>query len=275
MNSSSTASGVRRLTHDGRWKLAPVYAPGGRDVVFSMHASPNLVALMRLKPDGTQERVHAGLVAHQFDAAYSADGRYHCFALSAGSPQLFLVIQDAQERTAAHFRPRDSRATVRRPTVAPDGSRVAFTLSDVGGQQIATVNPRGGDLRRLAESAGLNAWPSYSPDGQWIAFGSSRGGDFQIYVMRADGEDVRRLTRGPGLNMRPAWSPDGRRIAFTSNRDGRYVVYVMNADGSSPRRVGDVSERDDFPSWHPDGDRLVLVRERAGRCDLYEVAAPE
>jgi TolB protein len=275
MNSFSEPSEPGRLTRDGRRKLAPVLAAGGREVVFAAHVSPNLVAIMRLKlADGSQERVHPALTAHQFDPAFSADGRYHCFAMSATSPQLVLVIQDTRDKAEAVFRPRDARATARHPSFAPDGSRVVFTLSDVGGQQIASVNPPGQDLRKLAESAGLSAWPSFSPDGRRIAFASSRQGDFQVYVMNADGGDVRRLTRGPGMSVRPAWSPDGRRIAFTSNRGGRYAVFVMNADGSGQRRVAESSDRDDFAAWHPDGRHLVIVRERGGKGDLYQVEVP-
>ena len=108
MNSSE------RLTHDGRRKLAPVFTAGGREVVFAAHDTPNLVALTHLKlADGSRERLHPALAAHQFDPCFSAEGRYHAFVLSATSPQLVLVIQDTKERTEATYRPRDARATGR------------------------------------------------------------------------------------------------------------------------------------------------------------------
>jgi Tol biopolymer transport system component len=273
MNSCEAQTGCQRLTQDGKRKFSAVVVAGGRAVLFSAHEDPNLVAIKRLNvADRSQERLHPTLTAHQFDPAVSVDGRYHCFALSATSPQLVLVIQDSKDRTEAVFRPRDSRATARNPSIAPDGSRVVFSLSDLGGHQLGSVDMRGQGLRKLTESAGLNCWPCFSPDGQRIAFGSSRDGDFQIYVMNADGSGVRRLTQGPGFNVRPSWSPDGRRIAFTSNRDGKYEVYVMNADGSRPRRVAHDSERNDYVTWHPDGKRLQIVSERAGKCDLYWIA---
>ena len=121
-----------RLTHDGKRKLGPVFAQGGQEVVFSVHDTPNLVAIKRLKlADGSVERLHPAIVAHQFDPAFSADGRYHCFAMSSTSPQLVLVIQDQKEKKETTFRPRDARATVRGLTIAPDGARVVFSLSDV------------------------------------------------------------------------------------------------------------------------------------------------
>jgi TolB protein len=263
------AAEPQRLTTDGKLKSAPVFA-GSQEIVFSVHESPNLVALKRLKlKHGTQERLHPSLTAHQFDPAFSPDGRYHCFALSAASPQLVLVIQDTKEKTEATFRPRDARAVVRGPSVSPDGRRVVFSLSDVGGYQIASVNVQGKDLKTLTTSAGLNTSPAFSPDGKRIAFSSSRDGDLEIYVMEAGGSNVRRLTRSPGLDTRPAWSPDGKRIAFTSNRDGNYEVYVMNADGSGPRNVTNRPGKDDYAAWHPDGNRLAIVSDRGGKSDLY------
>jgi TolB protein len=261
-----------RLTSDGTLKLAPVFVRGGDEIAFATHEIPNLVSIVQLKlSDGSRRRLHPTVTAHQFDPAFSRDGRYHAFAMSASAPQMVLVIQDTREKTEATFRPRESRATARNPTIAPDGSRVAFSLSDLGGHQIASVDARGQDLKRLTQAAGMNAWPSYSPDGRKIAFGSSRSGDFEIHVMNADGTDPRRLTRSPGLDARPAWSPDGTRIAFTSNRDGNYELYVMDADGSNPRNATSHPARDDHVAWHPDGRRLLFVSDRDGGSDLYTV----
>ena len=272
---SLPAAEPQRLTTDGKLKFAPVFV-GTREVVFAVHDVPNLVALKRLKlQEGTQERLHQALTAHQYDPVFSADGRYHCFALSSTSPQLVLVIQDLKEKTEATFRPRDARAVVRGPTISPNGQRVAFSLSDVGGHRIASVNLQGQDLKTLTSSAGMNVSPAYSPDGKQIAFSSSRDGDLEIYVMDADGGNVRRLTTSPGLDTRPAWSPDGKRIAFTSNRDGHYQIYVMNADGSGQRRVSNHLGRDDYAAWHPDGKKLLTVSEKDGKSDLYLIDVPE
>jgi TolB protein len=269
------AAGPQRLTTDGTLKSAPVFA-SRQEIVFAVHEAPNLVALKRLKlKDGTQELLHPTLKAHQFDPAFSADGRYHCFALSATSPQLVLVIQDLVEKTETTFRPRDGRAVVRSPSISPDGRRVVFSLSDVGGHRIASVDLRGQGLKTLSASAGMNTAPVYSPDGKRIAFSSSRDGDFEIYVMDADGSNIRRLTNSRGLDTRPAWSPDGKRLAFTSNRDGNYEIYVMNADGSGLHRVTRHPGKDDYPAWHPDGKKLLYVSEQGGKSDLYLVEVPQ
>jgi TolB protein len=260
----------QQLTDDGKRKLAPVFVNGGQEVVYAVHEAPNLVAIKRRRlADGYEVRLHPGVTAHQFDPAFSPDGRYHCFTMSATSPQMVLVIQDTREKTEFTFRPREARAVVRSPSIAPDGSRVVFSLSDISGHQIASVDLQGQNLKLLTESTGLNSSPAFSPDGRQIAFASSRDGKFEIHIMNADGNQVRRLTKTPGLSARPAWSPDGHRIAFTGNRDGRYAINVMNADGSGLRRVTPHSDNDDYASWHPNGKQLLTVSERRGRFDLY------
>jgi len=261
-----------RLTRDGARKIAPVFIDGGDAIVYAAHERPNLVALVRLDwRKGTRARVLPKVVNHQFDPAYSLDGKFLAYSRTTTSPQSELVIRDLRAEREVTFRPRDSRATVRYPSFAPDGSRVVFALSDEGGQQVATVDLKGQGLAILARSAGISGWPSYSPDGKHIAFASSRDGDFEIYVMDSAGNHIDRLTRSRGRDVRPVWSNDGQRIAFSSARDGNEEIYVMSASGSNPQNLTNHPERDTDPAWHPDGRRLAFVSDRGGQCDIYMI----
>src|SRR5437763_7523651 len=144
---TALASEPVRLTRDGVRKMAPTFIDGGAALVYAAHERPNLVALVQLDwHSGARERVLPKVVNHQFDPAFSSDGRYLGYSRTTTSPQSELVIRDRHEQREVTFRPRDSRATVRYPSFAPDGSRVAFSLSDVGGQQIATVDQKGEGL---------------------------------------------------------------------------------------------------------------------------------
>jgi TolB protein len=272
--SFSDPAGLRRLTTDGKLKFAPAFS-GPDELVYAVHEVPNQVVLMRLRlSDGHRERFHPERPEHQFDPAFSRDGKRHAFILSAGSPQLLLVLQDRVNRKEARVVPQDPRAVARCPSWHPGEGRVVFHLSDASGQQIASTDAEGGDFRRLTSAAGIYASPACSPDGRTIAFSSSRDGDYELYAMDPDGSRQRRLTRSPGLDLRPAWSPDSGRLAFTSNRDGHYAIYVMDADGVGARRLTNGLEREDYATWHPDGRGLVIVWERAGRSDLYLIPAP-
>jgi Tol biopolymer transport system component len=259
-----------RLTHDGAFKFGPSFAGAGEEILYSVHDVPNRVTLMRLHlSDGHQEAVDKTLKAHQLDAVESADRRFLAFCLSSKSPQTVLIVRDRKAKTESKYTPTGGRSTARGPRISPDGERVVFTVSQPGGQQIASVNTKCGDYKRLTDSGGTNCWPDISPDGKQIAFSSSRSGSFNIYVMNADGGDVRQVTKHPLRNMRPAWSPDGKRIAFTSVRDGHHEIYISNTDGTNLQRVTNHPARDDYPIWHPDGKRLVMVSQRSGDTDLY------
>ena len=259
-----------RLTHDGARKIAPVFADGGKEIVFASHNIPNRVSLMRLSfAEDKQELVDSSITAHQFDPDISTDGRYLCFALSSGSPQMVLVVRDNVKKTETQFKPQGARSTVRGPKITPDNKHVVFTLSGPGGKQIARVDMQCKNLKKLTQSIGTNCWPALSPDGKRIAYCSSRDGSFNIYVMNTDSNGLRQLTHHKLRVMRPTWSPDGKSIAFTSVRDGNHELYVIDTDGANLRRLTNHASRDDYPVWHPDGKRILFVSQRDGQSDLY------
>lgn len=264
------SSNATRITDDGQLKFAPTFIEGGQRIVYAVHNVPNRVSLMRRNlSDGVTELVYPTMLVHQFDPAYSSDGRWHAYCKSSGSPQMLLILRDENANAEAVFAPEGARSTARSPRILPDGGGVVFTLSAPGGQQICSVDMQGKNLRRLTDSTGINVSPDVCPDGRRIVFSSSRGGHLQLYTMNVDGSNVSRLVEGPVRDLRPAWSPDGTRIAFTSARDGNYEIYIVNADGSNLRRITHTGERNDFAAWHPDGKRLLIASEQNGRSDLW------
>jgi len=271
------AAEPKQITDDGLLKFAPTYTHDGAAIVYSVHDVPNRVSLVRLGIEGdkTFEPMYPDLGVHQFDATFSPDGRFHAFCKSAGSPQMLLVIVDNKQKTEAIFTPEGARSTARTPRFMADSSRVVFTLSAPGGQQIVSTDVKGGDLKRLTQTVGINVWPSVSPDGKQIAFASSRSGHLQLYTMNADGSDVTRLTESSVRDMRPCWSPDGKRIAFTSMRGGNHELYTIHRDGSQLKQITHHPERDDYATWHPDGRHLLAVSQREGRHDLWLYDVPE
>lgn len=270
------AAEPRQLTHDGKRKLAPSFIAGGEAIIYSAHTVPTRVAIVRLNlADGKQDAVYSTGSAHQFDPAFSTDGRYHVYCRTMGSPQIALVIKDTKTDKEAVFIPTGGRSTARGPKIMPDNSRVIFTISAPGGQQIASVNMQGTDFKKLTETVGINLGAAISPDGKRIAFSSAREGNLEIHVMNADGENVRRLTNSPARDIRPSWSPDGKRLAFTSVRDGNHEIYVMDVSGGNVTRITEHPEMDDWPIWHPSGKQLLTVSQRRGRFDLYLWDVPE
>ena len=269
------AAEPERLTTDGTFKSDPVFVKGGSEVVFTVLESPTLTRMMRLKVgDKAATKLHPDATTSEFEATYTADAAGYAFVQGRGNLNLKLVIRDAATGRDAVYDPGGGFATVRRPAFHPAGERVAFGNPIEAGQDIASVNKAGQDLKTLT-TGGINNWPAYSLDGKRIAFASSRDGDFDLYVMNADGSGVRRVVKLPRAQMRPCWSPDGTRLAFTSNHGDGYDIWVVKLDGTGLKRVTDHAERDDYPTWHPDGKRVAFVGERNGTFDLYLAAVPD
>ena len=124
------------------------------------------------------------------------------------------------------------------PTVAPDGSEMAF-LSDSGGHgNLWVLSSQTGELRQITFEAdpGVTVGvPVWSPDGRSIAFVSSKGRsgfDFGVWLVNPDGTNLRNVAE-QGLGM--AWSPDGQWIYYADSSAG--ALYKVPASGGTPIRV--------------------------------------
>ena len=103
-----------RLTDDGQMKFSPTFCDGGRTVVYAVHDVPNRVSLVRFDLEsGRKERLYPEMQVHQFDPAFSRDGRWHAYCRSSGSPQMLLIVRDRQEQAEAVFTPEGARSTAR------------------------------------------------------------------------------------------------------------------------------------------------------------------
>src|SRR5712691_11741791 len=94
-------------------------------------------------------------------------------------------------------------AGVSAPRISPDGSRVAYAVSETKTEK----------------------------DKEWKSA-------IQVWVVAITGEKPRQYTRGEKSATAPEWSPDGTMLAFLSDRekDGERQVWMMLADGGEAWR---------------------------------------
>jgi dipeptidyl aminopeptidase/acylaminoacyl peptidase len=107
--------------------------------------------------------------------------------------------------------------------ISPDGTRVAYTVSEADFEQDAYVaqiwlaDVGSGRTLQLTRGKKSASGPDWSPDGRWLAFTSSRADDkAQLFVISPDGGEAIQLTKSETGVGGYAWSPDGRTIAFTT-----------------------------------------------------------
>lgn len=175
------------------------------------------------------------------------------------------------------------------PALAPDGSRVAYTLRtiDVAGDrnvdELWWVRTDGGTPRRLTHGP-ADTTPAWAPDSTRVALVR----DGRLAVLATDGGEVEVLADLPAGVSSPCWSPDGTRIAFTApvdpdgpraaggpmvsegtgyQSDGtglhgrvRTQLFVVGADGTGLRRLTSGPHGVGSPAWSPDGSTLAFTR---------------
>lgn len=152
---------------------------------------------------------------------------------------------------------------------APDGHKIAMTMSFTGNPQIFTLDPASSTVTRVTNSMGFEVDPSFSPDGQNIAFVSSRSGHPMIYKMKADGSDIQRLTYAGVYNATPTWSPQNNKIGFAGDLGGHFDIFIMNPDGTHIERLTKNQGNNEDPYFSPDGNFLVFSSRRTGQANIY------
>lgn len=190
-----------------------------------------------------------------------------------------IRLADGRLTRVTTNRARDSRASW-----APDGRRLAFLSTRLGGPDIwvASVEGERHGLTRITADGIIKEGPQWSPDAAWIAYAASGRLDFYargVFVVPAKGGAARRITPPDEFeHSQPRWSPDGGRLAFVSDRSGYAHVWTMRPDGSALRHFDsgpfDSSSPhfDVRPVWSHDGEKILVTRTAEGRFDLVVIS---
>ncbi|HJZ75376.1 MAG TPA: S9 family peptidase [Vicinamibacterales bacterium] len=114
---------------------------------------------------------------------------------------------------------------VRDPQCAPDGTSVAFVVSQIdvkedkpGSGHIWTIDLDGQHERQITSSTDSESNPRFSPDGKYLSFTSSRPGKAkgnQVWLLDRRGGEAFQLTEVKGRLQGYEWSPDSKRLALT------------------------------------------------------------
>ncbi|MGI8844046.1 MAG: TolB family protein [Gemmatimonadaceae bacterium] len=165
------------------------------------------------------------------------------------------------------------------PRWSPDGTRVAFTLTDgeVSGA-LFVHNLRTGTRTRL--SAGTqDLYPLWSPNGREIFHATVRDEAMRVARTGVDGTgDQRDLTdaTGPVLGHPQAISPDGRTLLHRLNGSSTgYDIFAVPVVGSGASRPILATAADELsPDFSADQRWLAFTSTESGRTEVYVTAWP-
>ncbi|MFN2442112.1 MAG: protein kinase, partial [Thermoanaerobaculia bacterium] len=143
------------------------------------------------------------------------------------------------------------------PVWSPDGSRIAFTRFDTGGQVFRTSSSGAGGEEKLLThpNEGLEV-VDWSPDGRYLLaeIFTPTGADLGIIDLEAETPRVEKLVATPFNEHGGRFFPDGKWIAYTSDETGRSEIFAQP-----------------FP---PDG-RKLQISIGGGEAPRWNRSAPE
>jgi dipeptidyl aminopeptidase/acylaminoacyl peptidase len=171
--------------------------------------------------------------------AWSPDGRWLAFVSDRdGTRQLYRMAVDGGE--AERLTKTDDGVTAF--AWAPDGARIAFTMTDPVTDEMKEREKKYGEFQREDQDRRMA----------------------HLYVVDLASRDTRRLTSGPFVVGSFDWSPDGSTIAFdhrasSDPADGGTADISVVALATGDRHVVVAQEGPDSnPKWSPDGRRLAF-----------------
>lgn len=186
------------------------------------------------------------------------------------------------------------------PRISPDGSRVAYTVSEVKMEkdkewktvtQIWVTATAGGRARQFTRGEKSATQPEWSPDGSMIAFLTDRekDGERQVWMMLADGGEAWSVTTHKGGVSGFHFSPDGKRLVLTAVdqpnkdeedrkkvKDDTVVIdhdikmthlWLFDLDKKEEKRLTEGNYTVSDPQWSPDGTRISYTTRPTPRAD--------
>jgi len=155
------------------------------------------------------------------------------------------------------------------PAWSPDGTKVAFTLSQWGNQEIYVMNKDGSGLRRLTNNPDIDTSPTWSPTGTQIAWVSGRSGNPQVYIMNADGTGQRKLTSEVWAD-RPTWSrAPFNEIAYAARTGAGFDIKIYSFSTGQTMNVTDGIGSNESPAFSPNGRHIAFTSTRAGKEQIF------
>jgi serine/threonine protein kinase/Tol biopolymer transport system component len=157
------------------------------------------------------------------------------------------------------------------PRVAPDGRRVAVTISDQEAQ-IWVYDVAKESLTRLTFEGTVNNVPTWSPDGRRIAFRSNRaGGPGSLFWQASDNSGgAERLTTTDYTHLPNSFSTDGQLLAFQENnpQTGR-DIWVLRLTDRKREPFLRTPFQETAPKFSLDGRWLAYSSDESGRAEVY------
>jgi Tol biopolymer transport system component len=199
--------------------------------------------------------------------AWTPDGRIVYRSSAGGNFNIWIMTADGTQNQQLSA---DAHQNLD-PTVAPDGSTIAWTSGSAGIRNIWRMNLDGSNRQQLTRGAG-EWFPQFTPDGKWLIYQALAAGeqDRLLWKMPLDGGAAVQLTNRP--SYAPVISPDGKWIAcnYRPGAGAPLQIAVIAVEGGPPLHIFELPGAQDRPlRWTPDGRALAYIVTRDGVSNLW------
>lgn len=219
----ATGSSYTRVSEPGTKNLWPLWADGGRALVFMSDRSGAENLWIQPLADGSARPLTTFTSGRVLWPSLGNSGNTVVFERDFGIWRLDL---------APGAEPRPLQITLRGAAQGPT-------------------------TEHLTLSSGFSDL-ALSPDGKKIAF-VARG---DVFAAPADASaPAQQVTATPAPEEDVTWAPDSRRIAYTSRRDGTPRVYIYDFASGEERAIGSGEAVQATPRFSPDGNHIAFVRD--------------
>ena len=167
-----------------------------------------------------------------------------------------------------------------RPSMSPDGQRLALEVTDGSGTDIWVYDWQRDTMTRLTFTGTANG-PLWSPDVRFIAFRTVGEG---MSVTRSNGAGKPQpLTQSKNAQYPWSFTPDGKRLAF-NEQDSKtsFDLWTVPLESDSaglragkPEVFLQTPAEERYPSFSPDGRWMAYVSDESGTFQVYVRAFPD
>jgi Tol biopolymer transport system component/DNA-binding winged helix-turn-helix (wHTH) protein len=267
------AGSLIRLTHENLAVGGLCWIPPGNRIVYSAGGALGYrtLRMIEIDPAHPERRVAPVLfpVGEQAAMVASAGDRL-VYAREQRDTNIWRLPVPASAGGRAPMLLVASTLDDHNPDFSADGTRITFTSTRSGTEEIWVANADGSEATQMTSIGGPNTSNSrWARDGRTILFNSRRSGSSDLYLLDVASRAVQRLTDDPTDEFEPRWSRDGTWIYFVSTRSGRPEVWKIPSGGGAAAQVTRQGGHAAFES--PDGRWLYYAKQYASPTSIWRV----